>query len=219
MEDGFSLYQYFFATLPFLVIVYALLVVQKKEVTVKKTVLIPVDAGWVYLLERDGFIKVGMSKYYGVTGAQKLSDRLNVYVNNTSEPNPKNLNVLYFHFYDNVVEVESLLKNYLSNNHLQEEKLVDTDVYNKMNHEELKKDIQNAVLENIEKPIYEQNPNKKEWYNITNKHDFFQYINDIIQIMDERRSRANFIEDITQNSIKDLQDQPRIFLHQLPKID
>ena len=102
MEEP-GIIQYVFALFPFLVLIYALLMVAAQSSKPKTNVEAPKEkppegSGWLYLIEREGHIKVGEHKFSD-NGVEGLVDRLKSYIKSTSFPNTASVNVLYYQFY------------------------------------------------------------------------------------------------------------------------
>ena len=102
MEDP-GIIQYIFAVFPFLVLIYVLLVVAAQGSRPKTKIEPPKEtppegSGWLYLIEREGHIKVG-EHGYGENGVEGFVSRLKDYINPTSFPNTASVNVLYYQFY------------------------------------------------------------------------------------------------------------------------
>jgi hypothetical protein len=116
--------KYFLAILPFVVLIYVLFLAgsTKKEPPKKKLEQPPKDSGWVYLLERDGYIKVGHAKYFDAEGKpneQSFINRMNQYVSDTSQPNIHNVNIFYYNFLPSAGEWDNNIKNLLLGNAVQ----------------------------------------------------------------------------------------------------
>ena len=102
MEDP-GILQYVFAAFPFLVLIYVLLVLAAQGMRPKTRIEPPKEkpsegSGWLYLIEREGHIKVGKHAY-AEGGVEGFVNRLKDYINPTSFPNTASVNVLYYQFY------------------------------------------------------------------------------------------------------------------------
>ncbi len=70
----------------------------------------PSESGWVYVIERDGYLKIG-SYGYNKLG---LVNELKKYVSSDIIPKDGNVNLVYYYYFDNFSKKENLLSEYLN---------------------------------------------------------------------------------------------------------
>lgn len=107
----YSITQYILAILPFLVLVWCLLIINRPDPEPEKEPEKPKPpggSGWVYLIEKDGFLKLGSHKFFKQVNDKEyienhgLINTLKEYSNPVNNPNSSNVNVYYYHFFENV---------------------------------------------------------------------------------------------------------------------
>lgn len=154
--------------------------------------------GWLYAIERDGYIKIGRSNYKQVESSDQrqksLENRIEDYVNPTETPYTYNTNIIYFHYFENLIDCEKQLITYLN---------TFTPTWSDSNITK----YDDYWLHNV--------PQKKEWFKYNC--EFKTIKSEIIEWFSERCSTEQYVKEIMEETLIKLHNQNRIFIHQIPE--
>lgn len=125
MEEP-GLIEYIFAAFPFVVFLYVLLMLVAKTNRPKSKIepipeKPPEGSGWIYLIEREGYLKIGKVSYNLELSLSENVEkhltgrdgRFHKYLNSSEFPGVMNVNILYYNFFLEVEEWEKKIRHLL----------------------------------------------------------------------------------------------------------
>ncbi len=199
----------------FLFVVYSINIenLQKKAEPQKVDIIPPADSvGWLYVLERDGYIKVGKTAYWKTdhqTGLPyqigSLKNRMIDYINPSETPHEYNVDLIYYHLFDDYGNREKKLINFMQNSLYSKE-------YNEFNN------YNNPKIKKWVKMVTTRIGGDSEWFEI--QHDYNSIKKEIIENFFEiHRLRQECILDIINTEHEELSKEGRVYLHTKPSTE
>jgi hypothetical protein len=165
-------------------------VVQEQELQPK------LGGGWLYAIERDGYIKIGRSNYKEVESSDKkqksLENRIKDYANPSEIPYTFSVNLIYFHYFEDHVDMEKCLKSFMNS----------------------KTPKLTAYQEYADYELYPV-AQKDEWFKYN--HSFEKTRLEIIKWFKENRSFEPYVKRLVEEALSNLHNQDRVFIHQYPE--